>query len=87
MAFPVPGAMQPPAPKEGSVASAFHGLMSSALAPKAGRKMAPGPMVKPPGAPLPLGARGTPAPSFGHAPAMIGQAPPNPGPSPRPPIM
>lgn len=73
----MPGPISAPhlAPQGGnSVASAFHGLRSNALAPRGGHQLRPGPMVHAPGAPMPLSTSGRPLAAYGHAPIMGGMS-------------
>jgi hypothetical protein len=57
-----------------SVASAFHGLASSALAPKGGHRPAPGPAPRSPGAPVSLRSSGVPTAPYGHTMLTPGAA-------------
>ena len=72
----MPGPISPPHPMAApaGVASAFHALHSSAMAPKAGHHLTPGPAARPAGAPMPLMTSGRPMQPYGHAPAFGGMA-------------
>jgi len=83
----MPGNISPPphGPQGGplgkSVASAFHGLTSSALAPKGGHRPAPGPAPRSSGAPVSLRPSGVPTAAYGH---VMQPNPGTPKPMPRP---
>lgn len=74
IAAPHPMGQPGAGPMGHSIASAFHGLSSHALAPRPGHRPAPGPAPRTAGAPMPLMSSGRPAAGYGHMPVVGGMA-------------
>jgi hypothetical protein len=73
MALPGMSSPRPqPGPMDRSVASVFHGLRNSALAPKPGRNPRIGPAPRPPGSAVPLASTGRGLTPDAHNPAVVG---------------
>lgn len=62
--------MATPKPAVSSVASVFHGLRNSSLAPRPGRRMPP-PPLRPAGAQLPISQTGRVMTPDGHIPTLV----------------